>query len=95
MLISNANANNFLQNVNSVMRNDVVSEPSALICKVQSRKIVWHLGQKLTTACSSSWLESEVLQGNKPGEGQEVGDDDIWSHHLKHVFLALEIVHKH
>ena len=93
--IGDADADDFLENVDEVMRCDIVSEPLALFAKVHRGEVVGDLGKVLATACSPGLLESKELEGDEPDEGTQVGDDHIRPHQLEHILLTLEVVHEH
>lgn len=95
MLISDADTRDLLHNVYEVVCDNVVQDELSLISEVYCVEGLWHRGQVVAGAGPSGWLEPEVLKGDEPGEGQQVGDDHVWSHHLEHAVLALQVVHEH
>ena len=96
MLVCDANARDFLHDVDEVMSNDVVQDELPLIPKIYCCKILRFVffAQEITGASSTSWLEPVILEGDKPGEGEQVGDDDVRAHHFEHTLLTLQIVHE-
>ena len=92
MLIGNANASNFLHNIDKVMGNNVVHDELSLIPEIYCLEIL-RFGltrrQHITRACPSCWFKPVVLESNEPGESEQVGDDNVGTHHFKHAFLAL------
>ena len=95
MLICDANARHFLDYIYQVVGNNVVQYELSLIPEVNRIEILRGGSQKVTRACSSFRFETVILHGHEPGESEEVGNDNIWTHHLEHAFLGLEIVHEY
>jgi|TARA_B110000305_G_C19442639_1_gene642854 hypothetical protein len=78
------------------MRDNVVLQPLSLLDQVNGSVIAWKFlwGQELASAGSAGILESVVLKDNEPNEGHQVGDNDVWSHQVKHLLAPLEVVHQ-
>lgn len=95
MLISDADARDLLHDVYEVVGDNVVQDELSLIPEVYCVEVLWNGSQKVARAGPSLRLEPIVLQSDEPGEGQQVGDDDVRAHHLKHAVLALQVVHEH
>ena len=97
VFVCDANTGDFLHDVDEVMSDNVVQDELPLIPKIYCCEILRfvHLVQEIAGASSARGLEPIVLECDEPGEGEQVGDDDIRAHHLEHTLLALEVVHKH
>ena len=58
-------------------------------------EVLWHRCQVVAGAGPTGGLEPVVLEGDEPGEREQVGDDDVRAHHFEHAVLALLVVHEH
>ena len=76
------------------MSYDVVKHEFSLLSQIKCSEVLWNSGDIVSWAGAASRFESEVLEGDEPWQGQEVDDNNIWPHHIKHAFLALQIEHK-
>ena len=65
--VGDADADDLLENINRVVRNDVVGKPLSFISEVDGCEVFRDLGQVLARASSTSLLESEVLNCDEPG----------------------------
>ena len=88
--------NDLLDDVNHVMRDNIVLQPLSLLDQVNGSVIAWKFlwGEELTSAGSAGILESVVLEDDKPNEGHQVRDNDVWSHQVKHLLAPLEVIHQ-
>ena len=90
MLVSNADADDLVEDIHEVLSGDVVHDEFTLVSEIYSTEVLWLGGEEVTRAGAAGILESVVLHGDEPGEGDQIGNNDIWSHHIEHVLLSLK-----
>ena len=66
-----------------------------MLPQINCIEILWSASEVVSRTGAASGLEPEVLEGDEPREGQEVCNDNVRPHHLKHSFLTLQVEHKH
>ena len=76
------------------MRYDIVLNPLPLAREIDRPKVARDLSQKFTSASSTGVLKPEVLQYRKPNKRQEVNNDNVWPHQIKHVAISLQLIHQ-
>lgn len=94
MPISNANAGNLLNYVHKVVGNNIVKNELSLLAEVYCVEIFWCGSNIVPGAGAASWFEPIVLNGDEPGKSEQIGNNNVRSHHVEHSFLALEVEHE-
>ena len=89
MFICDTDTGNLLNYVYEVMCDDVVKNEFALLAEVYCVEILWSRREIVAWARTASWLETEVLQSDEPGEGQQISHYNIRPHHVKHALFTL------
>ena len=92
--IGDAYGYDLAEDIKDILANYENKEPLPLVPEVYGAIIGWYLCEIVATASSARFLEPVVLEHAEPGESAEVGADDVWSHHVEHLFLSLQVVHE-